>query len=47
MASADQLIDRLAIRDLRELDALYIEGAHWLKGESIEAIDGRTPRLAA
>lgn len=30
-----------------ELDALYIEGAHWLKGESIEAIDGKTPRLAA
>lgn len=30
-----------------ELEALYIKGAHWLKGRSIEAIDGKTPRLAA
>ncbi|UPT93376.1 nuclear transport factor 2 family protein [Bradyrhizobium barranii subsp. apii] len=30
-----------------EVDALYIKGAHWLKGESIEVIDAETPRLAA
>lgn len=30
-----------------ELEALYIKGAHWLKGGSIEAIDSKTPRLAA
>jgi hypothetical protein len=30
-----------------EVDALYIKGAHWLKGASIEVIHGETPRLAA
>jgi len=30
-----------------EVDALYIKGALWLKGASIEVIDGETPRLAA
>jgi hypothetical protein len=30
-----------------EVDALYIEGARWLKGVSIDGIDGKTPRLAA
>lgn len=30
-----------------EVDALYIEGAHWLKGASIGVIDGETQRLAA
>jgi hypothetical protein len=30
-----------------EVDALYIKGAHWLRGASIEVIDGKTPRLAA
>jgi hypothetical protein len=30
-----------------EVDALYIKGAHWLKGASIEVTDGETPRLAA
>ena len=30
-----------------EVDALYIKGTHWLRGASIEVIDGKTPRLAA
>jgi hypothetical protein len=30
-----------------EVDALYSEGARWLKGASIEVIDGKPPRLAA
>jgi hypothetical protein len=30
-----------------EVDALYLKGAHWLKGASIDVIDGETPRLAA
>jgi len=30
-----------------EVDALYIKGAHWLKGASIGVIDGKMPRLAA
>jgi len=30
-----------------EVDALYIKGAHWLKGASIGVIDGEMPRLAA
>jgi hypothetical protein len=30
-----------------EVDALYVEGARWLKGASIEVLDGKTPRLAA
>jgi hypothetical protein len=30
-----------------EVDALYIEGARWLKGASIEVIDDKTSRLAA
>ena len=30
-----------------EVDALYVKGARWLKGASIEAIDGDTRRLAA
>jgi hypothetical protein len=30
-----------------EVDALYIKGARWLKGASIEAADGKPPSLAA
>ena len=30
-----------------EVDALYIKGAHWLKGASIGVIGGEMPRLAA
>jgi hypothetical protein len=30
-----------------EVDALYVKGTRWLKGASIEVIDGKTPRLAA
>jgi len=30
-----------------EVEKLYAKGAQWLKGASIEAIDGTTQRLAA
>jgi SnoaL-like domain len=30
-----------------EVDALYVKGARWLKGASIEAVDGKPPSLAA
>jgi hypothetical protein len=30
-----------------EVEKLYAKGALWLKGASIEAIDGTTQRLAA
>jgi hypothetical protein len=30
-----------------EVESLYVKGAQWLKGTSIEVIDGKTQRLAA
>ena len=30
-----------------EVESLYVKGAQWLKGASIEVIDGKTQRLAA
>ena len=30
-----------------EVESLYVKGAQWLKGASVEVIDGRPPRLAA